>query len=152
MLTYQREPLFDSLEGIKQLVQAHHDEVTVDHEQVKLDPQWAQYVAIENAGMLHVFTVRDGPEMVGYASFIVTPHLHHASVVAAINDALYLLPAYRKGWAGARLIAFAEDELRKIGAHKMTIHVSPRRDFSHLLARMGYAEEERVMSKLFQGA
>lgn len=139
------------------LLQKHYDELTLNKDVVELAPDWARYADIEEAGKLYIFTLRDGPTLVGYSLFFLDTHLHYADLLVASNDVLFVDPAYRKTGDGAKLIQFSEDCLTALGARKITWHVKFNKfvngveqllDFRPLLHRAGYADEETMVGKI----
>lgn len=148
MVTYQRERLFDIIGEVEPLLAAHYEELTLNKERVVLDPKWDEYAALEQIGRFVVFTAREDGRLIGYNAFFTVTHMHYAGLSMAINDVLYLSKGHRLGRTGIRLIQFAEQSLQKMGIGKLTYHIKYSLDWSAILHRMGYADEEKVVGKL----
>jgi GNAT superfamily N-acetyltransferase len=148
MTSFQRERLFDVADDVEGLLQLHYDEVALHRDAVPLDPNWARYAMTEEAGQLAIFTARDAGRVVGYSVFFVSPHMHYDSTLTAVNDVLFLHPAYRKGACGIRLIKFSEQELKAQGVKRVLWHIKFNKDFSAILHRLGYADEEKIVGKM----
>ena len=148
MITFARELLCEVVQEVQPLLQQHYAELTLHKDVVKLDPQWEQYALLEQLERFVVFTVRDDGALVGYAAFFVMKHLHYAGLVHAQNDVLFLARPHRRGTTALRFLAYCEEQLRAIGAHKLTYHVKFSLDWRPILHRQGYQDEEIMCGKL----
>lgn len=144
MPVFARELIYEFLEEVTPLTEQHLAESS--KRKATLAPMWSRYAAFESTGNFLAFTVRDNGSLVGYAGFFVGQHLHHADTVAAINDVLYIKPEHRNGFTVRRFIRFIEAELKPL-AQTISFHVTLQKDFRPLLHRLGYADEEIVVSK-----
>jgi len=147
-IVYQVERVTDILDEIKPLLEAHWQEIALYKDQFPLNPDYNQYKLLDQAGVVHVVTARNDGDLIGYYISFIMPHLHYQDCIVAMNDVLFIKSEYRKGRAGMKMIAFAEQELKKLGVHRMMIHVNTQHDFSPLLTRMGFTETERNFEKL----
>lgn len=132
---------------IEKLIEEHWEEVALYKDDVPLDPNWPAYAKLADTGILCAVTARAAGELVGYALFFVTPHLHYKSTMSATNDVLFLKKSHRKGAAGWVLIRAAEKVLRGMGAQRISWHVKVQHDFGVLLKRLGYDAEETMWGK-----
>lgn len=146
MITVRIESLGEVRGELEPLLWAHYDEVALYKDSVPLDVDWERYAALDQLGMLKVFTVRSGETLVGYAVFFVGPHMHYRRTSYANNDVLFVHPRYRG--AGIRLIRFAERALKEMGVERILFHVKVDHDFRPILHRMGYADEDVIVGKL----
>ena len=64
------------------------------------------------------------------------------------NDILYLHPDYRKGFAGIKLIKYAEKCIKEDGVSVMTINVKEHKSFGLVLERLNFNPIETVYSKV----
>lgn len=150
MVTFQQEMLFEIVNEVDDLLQLHYEEVTLDQDRIKLDPMWARYAAIEQAGAFVVYTARKHGKLIGYAGFFINHHLHFADLKTAINDVLFLHPDNRTGRTSINLMRFAEKQLiARLGSFKLVWHAKPSNHLASILLRMGYAHEETILSKHF---
>lgn len=145
-MAFSKERLTEAVvEALKPLLQAHRDEVTVLLD-VPLDPDWPTYHTLDDAGILHVFTARHGGELVGYAIYTVSRHLHYP-ILCAMQDVLYLSPEYRRGMWAKQLIGFSEKALAASGVDVVTQHSKKHKDLSALLTFMEYQPMDTIWYK-----
>ncbi len=135
---------------IQPLLERHYQELTVGKEVVVLEVDWDKYENLERMNMLSVVTARDEGVLIGYSVFFIYSHMHYKSLKAASNDVLFLDKEYRKGRAGLKLLKESEIQLARLGVRKITWHIKTSLDWSKILLRMGYAQEELVMGKLLE--
>ena len=144
---YKQEFLHTCKDDAKELLEMHYDEIALNKDKIKLNPDWESYHTLEELGKLSIFTVRDNGKLVGYFVLLVSNSLHYADHVYAINDIIYVHPDYRKGFLGIRLIKFAESCLKKDGVSIIMINTTMHKDFGKILSRIGYNPIETVHSK-----
>jgi GNAT superfamily N-acetyltransferase len=147
-ITYQREHLFDVIDEIGPLLEQHYDELTMHKDVVKLAPIWSDYANLECADKLAIFTARADGRLVGYNAFFLVRHMHYEALTMAVNDVLFLTKEHRRGTVGIKLMRFAEDALRQAGVQKLVYHIKHSLDWSQILYRMGYADEEKIVGKI----
>jgi hypothetical protein len=147
-MKYQKEFLCDVIAEVEPLLRLHYEELTLNKDRVKLDPDWDRYAQLEHAGAFHVLTARDDGHLIGYSAFFLAPHLHYRGLTVANNDVLYLHPERRMGPTGIRLIRFSEASMKTLGADKITWHAKYSNDLKQILVRLGYADEEAIMGKM----
>lgn len=146
MITLQRETLFDIVHEVDDLLKLHYDEVALHRDTIKLDPMWEDYASLERMGRFVVFTARDDGRLVGYSAFFVNKHMHYSGTTLAINDVIFLHPDQRKSTTGYRLIKFSHEQLKERGdIQKITFHVKFSKDWSNVLHKLGYIDEEKVV-------
>lgn len=138
---YQQEGPSRAIEEALPLFEQHYQEIARYHD-VPLAPDYDAYAAIEAAGQLRVFSARDCGTLIGYVIFFVRPHHHYRHTLFAVQDVLFLLPEYRKGLTGLRLMQFADERLKAEGVKVVTQHVKNYADFGPILERMGYEKVE----------
>lgn len=127
------------------LMRAHWEEIGHDRDLLVLDPDLVRISALEQAGAWLTFEARRDGQLVGYAGYIVSPHLHYRAAVTAFADVIYLDPSLR-GHA-FRFLRFIDAELRRVGAVKTFVHMKRERDFGPLLERLGYVWAEKLYSR-----
>ena len=151
MISIQRENIDQCIKDIGPLLEKHWLEVALHHDDIKLEPDIERYARIEELGKLVIVTARDGANLIGYSIFLLQNHIHYASLLYAANDVIFLDSAYRKGTtAGIRLIKTSESILQAMGCKKIVWHIKVDHDWSAILGRMGYQEEEIIMGKLLE--
>lgn len=137
----------DVAEDMKSLIEAHWDEIALNKDKIKLNPDWDKYKQLEGLGNLKIFTVRNDSDLVGYFICTVGSNLHYKDHTFAVNDVLFLHKDYRKGLTGAKLIKFAEKCLREDGVSVLVINTKVHQPFDKLMEFLGFNLTERVYSK-----
>jgi GNAT superfamily N-acetyltransferase len=149
-LKFQREFAVDVWDEIQPLLVEHWREIA-HFDDIPLDPRREVYFALEAAGKLRVFTLRDaerrGTPMVGYAVFVVSEDIHYGSTLTAKQDVLFLLPSYRNVGNGAHFINACDFELQGEGVKCVFHHVKLAHDFGRLLGSLGYTAIETIHVK-----
>ena len=148
MLTFQTERLANVRAEAEPLLLRHWEEVALNKDVVRLDPDWDAYAKVEALGMLCVTTARHDGKLIGYVSDVLSPNLHYRSLKTAANDLFWLAPEHRKGGLGLRLLLASEGFAREMGANQFVKRVKLHLDFGPVLERLGYVPIERVYSKL----
>lgn len=123
-------------EDILRLIDLHYEEVAQFKTVQKLDPDWDMYEAMERSGRLWVMTVRDHGTLVGYIVMIVSRALHYKTLLMASEDIHYLLPEYRKGLTGYRLIANAKRAMQEKGCKLMLMRCKAEKSHAALFERL----------------
>ena len=147
MITYQQEFLDTCEKDCQELIRLHWEEIALNKELIKLNPDWDAYHTLENSDKLKIFTARIKEELVGYFVVITGSNLHYKDHVFAVNDILYLSKEHRKGRTGLKLIKFAEKCLKKDGVSVLSINTKVHKPFDSLMEYMGFNLIERVYSK-----
>lgn len=139
-MTFQRERISDVWAEALPMLTANHAETGIlTSEDFK--PSKSRFEALESVNVLKLFTAREAGKLVGYALFLVVPHLHFSGKLWAQQDAMFILPEYR-GFSGAKFIQYTDTELRSEGVDLVLRHVTPKLDYSRTLERMGYGHIE----------
>lgn len=136
-IAYGIERFPDAWPELKPLLELHWREIA-HYLDIPLDVDEAFYRGVDAAGALRIFTVRAGGALVGYAVFFVKHNPHYQGSLQAVQDVLFLHPAFRNGSVGARLIRHADEQLRDEGVQAVYHHVKRAHNFGPLLERMGY--------------
>jgi hypothetical protein len=144
---YAVEDFGDFIEEFKQIIPAHYDELCVAKD-FPLDPNWEAYGRVYVAGMLKCITARTEDELVGYALFIVQPHIHYKTCKTAFEDVYFLKKEHRLGRTGIRLFQFAEEALRADGVNRVIMHTKIHVDNSRLFEYLGYKYTDKLYTKI----
>jgi GNAT superfamily N-acetyltransferase len=160
-ITYQVETYADVIDEIWPMLEDHYQEIATDKAIKPFIPDLDKYQAMEDAGMLRIFTARDtlqgsvkllGHErgrLVGYFVSFVMKHMHYSETTMAINDIMYVDPTHRGSTVGYRLIKLASLDLKNLGADILIIHMKCDYPFRSLLTKLDFhlTEEnwERVL-------
>ena len=148
-VTYQTEDPAEFIEALKGVLPEHYDELCVTKD-FPLMPDYEAYGRLHVAGMLRCITVRDDNELIGYALFIVHPHLHYKSCITAFEDIYFLKKEHRKGRVGIRLFQFVEDVLKKEGVHRIIMHTKIHMDNTRLFEYLGYKLTDKLFTKILE--
>ena len=150
-LKYQQEFLATVKTDIQYLIELHWSEIALNQDNIKLNPDWDAYHNLEDQGKLKIFTARDGDKLVGYFVVLLGNNIHYKVHLFASNDVIYLHKDYRKGFAGIRLIKFAETYLKEDGVSMIIINTKVHQPFDKILNRIGFNLTERAYSKYLGG-
>lgn len=148
MIDIRVEKFADVIDVIKPLLEMHWQEIANNRDVIPLAPDYERYQAVEAAGLMTIITARAAGELVGYSIFFLMPHPHYRTTLFAMNDILFVSPAYRGGSTGLRLIRASERLMKEKGAKKISWHIKPTHDFSPMLERQGYVQDEIILSKI----
>jgi GNAT superfamily N-acetyltransferase len=127
-------------EGLAEIIAKHWDEVGVHKDDVPLAIDWERYHKLEKDGILRLMAARRAEKLVGYASFLVLPHLHYSTTLHAMNDAIYVDPSVRG--IGIKLIRAAEKLLAELARPR------PVRILYH--AKLHVEEERGTLARVFE--
>lgn len=148
MITFSVESWSDVVEEMKPLWPAHWEEVAMNKDQIKLNPDYKSYEAYEKSGALHIVVMRENGKVAGYHISIVRTHLHYADSLNAFTDVYYIEKEHRKGLAGIKLFREVEDTLKARGVQKIFTGTKKHLDMSKLLEYMGYVSTETLFTKM----
>lgn len=140
---FAAERVRDLWGDLPRLAQAHHEERGVPE---PLDLDFMQYEVLDALQRIRCYTARIGGALVGYASYIVGGTMHHRTLKRATHEALYVMPEYRAGGTGARLLAYAERMLASEGIASVTAQGNSE-THARLYARLGYRADDTIYVK-----
>ncbi len=148
MITFSVESWFEVVEEMKPLWPAHWEEVAMNKDEIKLNPDFKTYEQYQTDGALHIVVMRENGALVGYHISIVRPHLHYLQSLSAFTDVYYVSPKHRKGLAGIRLFQEVEKSLKARGVQKIFTGTKKHLDMSKLFEYLGYKSTETLFTKL----
>ena len=146
-MRYQQEFLAMVEDDIRPLIQRHWEDIALNKDKIKLNPDWDAYHTLEQAGVLKIFTAREGDLLVGYFVVIIQYNMHYKDHLFASNDVIFLHPDYRKGRTGIKLIQFAEKCLKEDGVSVLAINTKVHKPFDNLMQFLKFSLVERIYSK-----
>ena len=111
MIKYSEEKCADVFDEITPLLERHWEEIALNKEKVKLNPDWDLYSKMNEMGLVRTFIARDNGKLIGYFVVTVHPHMHYKDTIYALNDVIYVDPEYRGSTVAVRLIKHVEKEL-----------------------------------------
>ncbi len=142
-----KENYFDVIEEGKRILPEHKEELAI-YQDIPLNPDYEVYETLARKGMMALYTVRVGGEMVGYAVYFVRKHHHYKDHVWAISDIILVRKPYRNFGFGNALFAFIEQDLKAIGADVMhTMTKSMHKELAYLLQMRKHDPAEVCFSK-----
>lgn len=147
MLNVQSEKLSLIIPEIEPLTVEHWREVAWYQDKMELSPIWSQYKQLEDAGVLNLYTLREGPLLVGYAIFFLIPSLHYSEHTVADNDICYVDKDYRHSAAPGELLRYAEIDLQAQGASVIAVKMKADKTFHGLMEGLGYSLMEHNYTK-----
>jgi len=129
------------------LMERHKRELS-PYPDVPLGVAIERYCALDDAGILRVYTARIDGKLVGYSVFFVQRHLHYESLLVGVQDVLWIAPEHRGGFLGARFVKFIDAQLAIEGVQVSVQHVKLKHpDLGRLLVMYGYEASETVYLK-----
>ena len=103
----------------------------------KLDPDWDFYYRVEAQDKLWVLTARSGGCLIGYTVMMLSSDPHYRKLMRATEDIHFLLPEYRKGLTGYRMLAKTKRAMKEKGAHTVTFRTKANANHGLLFERLG---------------
>lgn len=140
------EKFADCFEDMKTLFEKHWEEVALNKNKIKLNPDYDKYLAMEELGMISLITVRNNNEIVGYSIDILSPHLHYKDHIFALNDVIFLSPEYRAGRTALKLLLHVQEHLKSLGTSVHVLHMKTAHKFTGLAKMAGYNNSEETWS------
>lgn len=119
------------------VVQAHYEESAQFKQVQKLDPDFEAYDRAEQADKLWVMTARDGEKLVGYIVMLLSADMHYRKMRRATEDIHFILPEYRKGLTGYRMLSETKRAMQEKGVHTVTFRTKAEASHGVLFERLG---------------
>jgi GNAT superfamily N-acetyltransferase len=149
MIEYAVEDWLEALPELRMLFNEHWEEIALDQDSIKLEPDYTTYANLAVSDALHLVTARADGLIVGYHLSIIKPHLHYKSSLTCFTDVFFLKKDYRKGVIGYKLIKFFRDSVKEKGVQKVYMGTKLHLDLGPLLERLGFTPIERIYSQVF---
>lgn len=141
------ENLSDCLDELKPMFALHYAEVAAYQDKIALDPDYDKYLQMEKMDLTRTFVLRSDGRVIGYWVFFVTPHPHYKGDRFAVNDIVYVDPAYRVPELTPRCFGSVEASLKREGVSVITYHMKVYKPFENMLRSMGYDHLEHLYGK-----
>jgi GNAT superfamily N-acetyltransferase len=148
---YQLEKFEDVIEEMKPLLKDHWEEIAINQDKIKLNPNIDAYQSLQDGGLLRIYTARDNGTLFGYFAVVVSPNLHYQDHVFAECDVIFISKEYRNKHIGSEFISFVESSLTKEGVSVFCINTKVHKAFDGLLSFLGYDLIERKYGKYIKG-
>lgn len=149
MVSFQHES-WDALsrDASELIFPQHWRALALDQDRIHLSVDNELYSKCDKRGLLYVVTARNNSLLVGYIFFWVMLHPHYKDFgLQASTDAFFVLPQYRIGGLGARMLMAAEALLRERGVKKVSISVKLHEDHSDVIEALGWKPTDKVFTK-----
>lgn len=114
-----------------------------------INPDWATYKNLEQAGYYMPVAVFVGGVLAGFAGVIITQNPHYGKTLA-VTESLFVDPQFRKHGVGNKLIQHVETLARERGAAGLLISAPSGGRLQKLLPTAGYRETNRAFFKGLQ--
>lgn len=148
-MQFQLEAWNTALPELRPLFARLWDDVAVNKDRFTAECDEEKYASLEQAGILHLVTARNGEKLAGFFLCFVTPNAHYLGAgLMAFTDMYFLREEFRKGNTGIRLFAFMEETLRERGVVKFYTSHKIHRDRSKMLILLGFKPTDTVYSKV----
>jgi len=149
-MDFALENLANVKRDIEPLIKQHYDEIALNKDVIKLNPDWEGYARLDRVNALRVYTARKDGKLMGYFVVIVSKSLHYRDHLFANNDLIFLAKSARRGLTGIKLIKFAIESLESEGISKLHVNTKAHQPFDAILERLGFEEIERVYSLMLR--
>lgn len=150
MTVYGLDSFVGIREEIEPLLDQHWEEIALNKDTIKLNPDWEKYATLDANGLLRVFTARNDGKLIGYFVVILSVSLHYSDHLFAHNDIIFLAKESRKGMTGVKLIKYAEKHLAQEGVKQLFINTKRHQPFDPILERLKFNEVEKVYAKVLR--
>ena len=135
-MRFTQETVEQNVAESKPLLESHFKEIA-QFQDIPLDPDYDQYIALEKAGFIRCFIARDTDgAMVGYAVYFVRNNLHYRGSLQAVQDVIFIKPEFRG--RGGRFILWCDEKLKEQGVQVVYHHVKSKFNFGPMLEKCGY--------------
>ena len=131
---------------IEPLLEQHWQEIALNKDIIKMNPDWEAYARLDAVNSLRIYTARKDNELMGYFVVLVSKSLHYRDHLFANNDVIFLSKSARKGLTGVKLIKYAIESLAAEGITKLHINTKAHQPFDAILERLKFEAIERVYS------
>lgn len=135
------------IDEMQPLLRAHYEEIAWRPDKIRLDPDYERYSLLDKLDKLRIYTARVDAELIGYAVFILNPHLHYRENFVAMNDIVFVYPNRRGALAGKKLLTFAEQALRAEGVQTIGLHIKKAHNWGAMAGYLGFEEVESTWLK-----
>ena len=148
MIDYKEETFDQVIDEIKPLLEDHWEEIALNKEVIKLNPNYEMYEKLCNSGVMRIVTARNDGKLIGYCICIIAYNLHYKDSLTATNDIFFISKDYRKGSTGVKLFIKNEEILKSYGVQRLIMNTKVHQDVGAIFERLGYKQTERVFGKL----
>ena len=135
----------DAIDEARPLLRRHWEEIAKNKGLLKLDPDMEMYDRIgEN---LLLVTARCDGHLVGYFLWFLIMHPHYRNVSVAEEDLHFLLPEYRRGLTGYKLMKSACQAAIDRGAKLLVAREKIGHEHTAIMERLGFVPTDIVYTR-----
>lgn len=148
MIVSRFEPLsYMLLNGLVELSFEAWNELEQEHEDIPYSPDWEAYQKKEDENAIRFISLREGGNLIGYASIIVDTEIHRTGVLFASFRDIYITRK-KRGYA-AQFVRYIEDQLSQIGVKRIWggERVNAKNNAGKFWKSQGYELQERIYGK-----
>lgn len=139
MLKYQVESWLEVNTKLIPLFFLHHAEVYANCEKIpRLNPDFERYNLMAASDILHLVTIRDNEDIVGYHMGMIDSLLNYQHIQGFTSLAYWIHKSYRGGRNALRLFNKVEESLKERGIKVFFDQPKANKGQGRLLERMGY--------------
>lgn len=143
-MIYSEESPDTFFKDMEALIPTYEEELPLTY---KIAPDWTQYRALYEAGVMFNLTARKDGKLVGYFVVMVSPNLSCLGEKMMFGASLFVLKEWRGKGPGIRLIRMAEKKAKDYNCQTVMISSPSRKPIDGLLRKMGYHAEETLFSR-----
>ena len=143
----KRERLNECMSEVEPLLLDYFARTEAQQGQPKLDMDWLAFYKIEAEGKLVILTARKGDELIGFAIYVLFPHLHHSRSLWAMCDILAVNPDHRNQGVATEIVKHAEKRFRVMGVDQLVHGFRTIYDTTPLFEKLGFECIERWYRK-----
>lgn len=107
------------LEEFTEVLQFNYKQTASNQEQFPMATDWPMYFRLEDLGLIHVTTIRDDGNLVGYMSFMTTPSHNFMDIQSAYPDKYVVMKEYWGQGLGKKLVLASEKWAIELGCKRM---------------------------------
>lgn len=141
------ENLRNVLLEMSPLFRAHWLEAAMYKEHIPLELDTDKYLALSDAGVLFLVTIRDAGKLVGYYVAMLTKPIRYKTLLVGVTDVFYLMPEYRRGRNGIELFKYVERELKARGVKKIVVGTKAHLHNERIFEYLGFDKAEVYYTK-----
>lgn len=147
MLVAQVERLSDCMEEWAAHHPDHWRELALNRDVIPLNPDYARYRAMDEAGLILFVTLRDEGRLVGYFVGFLMNCLHY-QVPTCTMDIFWTHPSIRGRFGGVRLFRAVKAELQRLGVVRCFVGEKLHKPAGRLFRYLGFKPIEQYYSLL----
>lgn len=143
-LTFQVERFADIAAELPSLFERHHKELFDLSHIAVLEPDWAQYFALDAMGRLRIMTARCGAVLAGYIINVIGNHIMSRNFTFSCIEKFYLDVSYRGSGFAKKWFQANDVDLKSIGVKAVCVAEKLGTHAGILFKRIGYRPIETI--------